>query len=66
LSNNQDKSGKNSVHYVVNPREFGSFENTEILKALFQSGIAFNMQHKDKHGKTPQDYAAKQKSGQMT
>jgi hypothetical protein len=50
----------------VNPREFGSFENTEILKALFQSGIAFNMQLKDKHGKTPQDYAAKQKSGQMT
>lgn len=29
-----DLQGKNAIHYIVNPVEFGSYENLEILELL--------------------------------
>jgi len=46
--NHVDKQGKNAVHYVVNPVEFGSYENVEILKILKEA--SFDLNHKDNEG----------------
>lgn len=53
--NQVDTFGKNAVHYVVNPLEFGSYENTEILQILKQAG--YDLNHKDNEGNTPLHYA---------
>lgn len=53
--NHVDKQGKNAVHYVVNPVEFGSYENVEILKILQEA--SFDMNRKDNEGNTPLSYA---------
>lgn len=41
--NNQDRAGKSSVHFVVNPCKFGSYENVQILRALNEAGHSLNM-----------------------
>lgn len=51
----QDKKGKSSVHFVVNPCNFGSYENVEILLALHSAGYSVNSV--DSEGKTPSNYA---------
>lgn len=52
----QDLSGKSAVHYVVNPLRFGSYENLEILRTLYN--YKFNLKLKDIQGRTPASYAA--------
>ena len=51
----QDKKGKSTVHFVVNPCHFGSYENQEILLALHAAGYKVNLQ--DSEGHTPSHYA---------
>ncbi|KAL4491479.1 hypothetical protein ABPG72_008135 [Tetrahymena utriculariae] len=58
-----DNKGKNAVHYTVNPVEFGSYENTEILDLLHNAKIDFNV--KDKEGNTAIFYALQQDSKKM-
>lgn len=52
---NVDIYGKSVLHYIVNPLEFGSYENSEMLKKAIQIGFVHNI--KDKKGKTPYNYA---------
>jgi len=61
--NIQDKSGKTVVHYVVNPLEFGSWENVDMLRLLIQSGA--DPRIPDNDGKTPIYYAHLQGSRKM-
>lgn len=56
-----DNNGKSIIHYVIAPNEEGSYENTELLKYLLDTG--FNPNLKDINGKTPIDYAVNQVSG---
>ena len=65
ISNHTDNEGKNAIHYVVNPAKFGSFENADLLNALIAFNGFFDLNQKDKHGKTPLDYAVLQESGTM-
>jgi hypothetical protein len=58
-----DKFGKSVVHYVVNPLQYGSYENTQLLKKVIKNGFRWDL--KDAEGKTPSDYALLQKSGIM-
>ena len=36
--NHQDKDGKSAIHHVVNPVQYGSFENVELLEKLYANG----------------------------
>lgn len=63
LNKVQDKKGKSAVHFVVNPCDFGSFENVEMLRLLHKAGFPLNL--KDANGKTPIEYAWLQKSGTL-
>jgi ankyrin repeat protein len=65
LKNNQDENGRNVIHYVVQPMEAGSFENSKILAELVNSKFGFDLQHRDKMGQTPMELARQQKSGVM-
>ena len=58
----KDNDGKTPIHHVVNPVEFGSFENTEILELL---APYFDLNEKDEMGKSPIYYAYLQDSGVM-
>jgi len=44
------------IHNIVKPKEFGSFENVEILKEALQFG--FNYEIKNKQGLSPIQLAA--------
>jgi ankyrin repeat protein len=55
--NHTDNEGKNAIHYVVNPAKFGSFENLTMLNALIGTNSFFDLNQRDKSGKTPLDYA---------
>ena len=57
-----DNDGKNPIHHVVQPLEYGSFENTEILDELADH---FDINATDSLGKTPIFYAHLQDSGVM-
>ena len=46
--NLKDKNGKNPIFYVVNPIEFGSYENIEILDFVCNY---FNINEEDNFGK---------------
>ncbi|XP_078675989.1 poly [ADP-ribose] polymerase tankyrase-like isoform X2 [Branchiostoma floridae x Branchiostoma belcheri] len=50
-----DNKGWTVVHHLVQPMEYGSFENVEILELLHKEGAPLDV--KDKAGKTPLDYA---------
>jgi ankyrin repeat protein len=50
----RDGDGKSIIHHVVNPREFGSFENEELLKKL---STYCDINLKDKQGNAPVFYA---------
>ena len=52
---NVDLGGKTATHLVVNPCQYGSFENIHILERLPIAGYDLNAY--DKQGKTPMDYA---------
>lgn len=58
---NQDRAGKSSAHFVVNPCKFGSYENVQILRALAEAEHSLNMT--DAAGKKPIDYTRLQESG---
>ena len=60
----QDVQGKSAVHILVNPLEYGSFENIDILKFLVEK--SFNLTLKDKLGHTPDHYAMLQESGVLS
>lgn len=47
---------KISLHYIIEPNEFASFENTESIKILVDNGADI----KDKDGRPPLYYAYKQ------
>ena len=49
-----DHEGKNIIHHVVTPRQFGSYENTSLLEFLSKYA---DINHIDKHGKAPIYYA---------
>lgn len=66
FKNHKDLEGKNAIHYVVNPHNYGSFENTAILDILAKANLGFDLNIKDKFGMTPLDYANRQKSGAMS
>ena len=57
-----DIDGKTPIHYVVNPLEYGSYENIEILKLL---ATIFDVNKPDLKDKTPIYYAHLQDSGTM-
>jgi ankyrin repeat protein/predicted DNA-binding WGR domain protein len=57
-----DSNGKNVIHHVVSPRDFGSYENVSLLEHL--SKLA-DVNHIDKHGRPPLFYAKQQDSGRM-
>ncbi|XP_078592750.1 poly [ADP-ribose] polymerase tankyrase-like isoform X2 [Branchiostoma floridae x Branchiostoma japonicum] len=50
-----DNKGWTVVHHLVQPMEYGSYENVEILELLHKEGAPLAV--KDKAGKTPLDYA---------
>ena len=58
-----DVDGKSAVHYVVNPCRFGSYENTNILDALFKAGYPLDMVDND--GQQPIQYSMNQQSGKL-
>lgn len=51
----KDLGGKSAVHLVVNPCEYGSYENVQILQALADVGYPLNLSDSD--NKTPSHYA---------
>ena len=57
-----DKNGSTIIHHVVRPRNFGSYENIEMLNFLIKKAD-FNAQ--DNSHKTPLDYARQQQSGRL-
>ena len=61
--NRLDSDGKNLVHHVVSPIEFGCYENCQFLKLLNMNGV--NLNQKDNTDLRPIDYAARQGSGVM-
>lgn len=58
--NHCDSQGKNAFHHVVNPMEYGSYENVDIAKLLIKKKC--NVNQKDATEKTPLDYAKLQES----
>ena len=60
----KDPQGWSTVHHVVQPRSFGSFENVEILDKLFRNG--YPLESTNLNGHTPLDLALKQDSQVMT
>lgn len=61
-ANEVDVKGKTPIHHVVQPLEFGSYENVHILEVLIK---LFDYNAKDSTGRTPMDYANEQDSGVM-
>ncbi|CAD8092465.1 unnamed protein product [Paramecium sonneborni] len=58
-----DSNQRSPIHHVVQPLEFGSYENIEMLETLAKF---FDVNLIDKFGKTALDYAFDQDSGVMT
>jgi len=58
-----DHDGKSVIHYVINPREFGSWENTTVLTLLAKAG--FKLDIPDASGRTPIWFSFRQRSGRM-
>lgn len=57
-----DNEGKNVIHHVVTPRDFGSYENTSLLEFLSRYA---DINHQDRQGHPPIFYAKLQESGKM-
>jgi len=60
--NMKDKQGKTPIHHVVNPMDYASYENVEMLELLAQY---FDVNTADERGKAPIYYAHFQDSGTM-
>ena len=60
--NMTDNSGKTPVHYVINPLEYGSYENITILEMVAK---VFDVNTRDKTDRSPIFYAYLQDSGKM-
>jgi hypothetical protein len=58
FKNHRDVEGKNAIHYIVNPHDFGSFENVKILEVIHKSKLGYDLGLKDRMGNTPLDYAS--------
>ena len=65
---NRTTKGENTLHYVVQPFEYGSFENVKILELLCKSQVNFRplISQANKEGHSPSDLARRQKSGVMS
>ncbi len=50
-----DYEGNTAVHHLVRPLEFGTFNNTTLLKILHDAGASLTIKNAD--GKTPLDLA---------
>jgi ankyrin repeat protein len=55
-----DENGWSAVHHVINPTNFGSYENEAILKILHENGADIDL--KDSNGRSPLYYASLQDS----
>jgi ankyrin repeat protein len=53
-----DEKGWSVIHHLINPTNFGSFENVELLKILHDHGADINL--KDSQGRSPLYYASLQ------
>jgi len=58
----KDKQGKTPIHHVVNPMDYASYENVEMLELLANY---FDVNTPDDRGKTPIYYSHFQDSGTM-
>jgi len=58
----RDKEGRTPIHHVVQPLEYGSYENEEMLEIL---AAHFDVNEADSHNKTPIYYAYLQDDGVM-
>ncbi|CAD8085273.1 unnamed protein product [Paramecium sonneborni] len=58
----QDSQNRTPIHYVIQPLEFGSYENIDMLQLLVKQ---FDINQPDNFGRTPLDYANDQDSGTM-
>ena len=61
-TNAVDGKGKTPIHHVVNPLEYGSYENVELLKMLAEH---YDINKADSKERTPIYYAHLQESGVM-
>ena len=57
----KDVAAKSHMHVLVQPREYGSFENKKLMEKLFKNGYSLKLT--DSQGRHPIDYARMQKSG---
>jgi ankyrin repeat protein/predicted DNA-binding WGR domain protein len=57
-----DKEGRNIIHHIVSPRDFGSYENVALLEMMAK---LVDVNHKDNKGRPPLFYAKQQDSGRM-
>jgi ankyrin repeat protein/predicted DNA-binding WGR domain protein len=57
-----DKEGRTIIHHAVQQREFGSYENVDMLEYLVKLA---DINKPDKHGHTPLYYAKRQLSGRL-
>jgi ankyrin repeat protein/predicted DNA-binding WGR domain protein len=57
-----DIQGRNIIHHVVKPRDFGAYENVALLEYLAKFA---DVNHKDSQGRPPLFYAKQQESGRM-
>lgn len=58
-----DEKGWTLVHHIVQPLEFGSYENAEILKRALEEGFVWDKPNPE--GLTPYQMACRQKSGKL-
>jgi ankyrin repeat protein/predicted DNA-binding WGR domain protein len=59
-----DQSGRNCLHYIVQPLQYGSYENQELLKLLLSTKEITD--NPDSKGKTAYSLALNQRSGRLS
>jgi len=64
-----DAEGKTALFHAISPTAYGSFENTDLVRALVEAGKSKQssfLDTKDKQGRTPLFYAYLQSSGTLS
>eukprot|EP01125_Pyxidicula_operculata_P008837 TRINITY_DN292_c0_g1_i1.p1 TRINITY_DN292_c0_g1~~TRINITY_DN292_c0_g1_i1.p1 ORF type:complete len:2964 (-),score=944.30 TRINITY_DN292_c0_g1_i1:25-8748(-) len=62
--NAKDNKGKTVIHHLVNPMDYGSYENETLLRKLVEWGADVNIE--DNAKKSPLFYASQQDSGKLS